>query len=100
MAWRVREINIQERSIITGVGSSVDKFGIAKDIVDNLFMQGSMGDGRIWFALYRIAQESNPVGYIVRDVLIEKNREVAESGKYVKTDTGNATTEAGPGIES
>jgi hypothetical protein len=100
MAWRVREINIQERHIITGVGSSVDKFGIARDMVDNLFMQGSMGDGRVWFALYRIAQEPNPVGYIIRDVLIEKNREVAGSRKYVRTDTGKPTSDSGPGIES
>jgi hypothetical protein len=100
MAWRVREINIQEDRIITGVGSSIDKYGIAKDMVDNLFMQGAMGDGRVWFALYRIAQEPNPVGYIIRDVLIEKNREVAESRKYAMTDTRNTSDDSGPGIES
>jgi hypothetical protein len=100
MAWRVREINIQEGRIATGIGSSVDKFGIAKDIIENLFMQGSMGDGRVWFALYRIAQEPNPIGYIVRDVLIEKNREIAESMKYVVKDKGDTTSESGPDIES
>ena len=47
MAWRVREINIQEGRVVTGIGSSVDKFGIAKTMVENLFMQGSMGDGRM-----------------------------------------------------
>jgi hypothetical protein len=78
----------------------VDRYGIAKDIVDNLFMQGSMGDGRVWFALYRIAQEPNPVGYIIRDVLIEKNREVAESRKYDLTDGRDSTSGSGPGIES
>ena len=100
MAWRVREINIQEGRIATGIGSSVDKFGIAKDIVENLFMQGAMADGRVWFALYRIAQEPNPIGYIIRDVLIEKNREIAESLKYAIKDRGASSSESGPDIES
>jgi len=100
MAWRVREINIQERRIVTGIGSSVNKHGIAKDMVDDLFMQGAMGDGRIWFALYRIAQEPNPVGYIIRDVLIEKNREITDSRRYVKTERKDPTSKSGPGIES
>ena len=100
MAWRVREINIQERRIVMGIGSSVDKYGIARNMVDDLFMQGAMGDGRVWFALYRIAQESNPVGYIVRDVLIEKGREVTESRKYDSIDSRKPTSESGPDIES
>ena len=83
-----------------GIGSSVDKYGIARNMVDDLFMQGAMGDGRVWFALYRIAQESNPVGYIVRDVLIEKNREVTESRKYDSIDSRKPTSESGPDIES
>ena len=99
MAWRVREINIQEGRVVTGIGSSVDKFGIAKTMVENLFMQGSMGDGRMWFALYRIAQEPNPIGYIIRDVLIEKNREIAESMKYVMKEKVDSA-ESGPDIES
>jgi hypothetical protein len=100
MAWRVKEINTQVGRIVVAIGSSVDKFGIAKDMVDNLFMQGSMGDGRIWFALYRIAQEHNPIGYIIRDVLIEKNREVAQSMKYAKKTDTPTSTGSGPDIES
>jgi hypothetical protein len=100
MAWRVREINIQESRIVAAIGSSIDKFGIARDMVENLFMQGSMGDGRVWFALYRIAQEPHPIGYIIRDVLIEKNREVAESRKYIKTGRGDSSSESGLDIES
>lgn len=100
MAKRVKEINNQENVIITSIGTSTDKFGIARDMVDNLFMQGSMGDGRVWFALYRIAQLPNPIGYIVRDVLLEKNREVARSLKYTKKDDPFSTPDTGPGIES
>ncbi|MHA2222279.1 MAG: hypothetical protein ACXAAO_09520 [Candidatus Thorarchaeota archaeon] len=100
MALRVREINTQESRIVAAVGSSIDKFSIARDIVENLFIQGSMGDGRVWFALYRIAQEPNQIGYIIRDVLIEKNKEVAESLKYTKRVDANSTSGSGPDIES
>jgi hypothetical protein len=100
IAWRVREVNIQESRIVTAIGSSVDKFRIAKEMVENLFIQGPMGDGRIWFALYRIAQEPHPTGYIIRDVLIDKNREVAESRKYIKTSDTDTKADSGPGIES
>ncbi len=100
MAKRVKEINNQEYMIITSLRTSTDKYGIARDMVDNLFMQGSMGDGRVWFALYRIAQLPNPIGYTVRDVLLEKNREVARSSMYTKKDDPFSTPDKGPGIES
>ncbi len=100
MALRVREINTQESRIVVAIGSSIDKFGIARTMVDNLFMQGSMGDGRVWFALYRIAQEPNQIGYIIRDVLFEKNKEIAESMKYTKRIDANSTSGSGPDIES
>jgi len=100
MTKRVKDINDQENIIITSLGTSTDKFEIASDMVDNLFMQGSMGDGRVWFALYRIAQLPNPIGYTVRDVLLEKNREVARSSKYAKSDDPFSTPDGGPGIES
>ncbi len=100
MARRVKEINDQENTIVTSIDTSTDKFGMARAMVDNLFMQGSMGDGRVWFALYRIAQLPNPIGYIIRDVLFEKNREVARSMKYAKKDDPFSTPDSGPGIES
>jgi hypothetical protein len=100
MAMRVREINDRENRIITSIGTSTDKFGIARDMIDNLFMQGSMGDGRVWFALYRIAQVPNPIGYTIRDVLFEKNREFARSRKYAKKEDGFSTPDTGPGIDS
>ncbi len=39
MARRVKEINDQENTIITSIGTSTDKFGIARALVDNLFIQ-------------------------------------------------------------
>ncbi|MFW9808058.1 MAG: hypothetical protein ACFFE6_01650 [Candidatus Thorarchaeota archaeon] len=100
MAYRVKEINDRERRITTSVRGSTDKFGIAKNMVDDLYVQGAMGDGRVWFALYRLAQEPNPVGYIIRDVLLEKSREAARSRKYAKTDDPFSSSDKGPGIES
>ncbi len=100
MAYRVKEINDREFRITTSVRGSTDKFGIARNMVDDLYVQGSMGDGRVWFALYRLAQEPNPVGYVIRDVLLEKNREVARSRKYAKTNDSFSTSDKGPGIES
>ncbi len=100
MTKRVKEINDREYRIVTSIGTSVDKFEIATDMIDNLYAQGSMGDGRVWFALYRIAQEPNPIGYTIRDVLLEKNREFVRSMKYAKKDDGFSTPDTGPGIDS
>lgn len=100
MAWRVKEINEREDRITTSINYATDKYGITKEMVDNLFVQGAMGDGRVWFALYRLAQQPNPVGYTIRDVLIEKNREIARSRMYAKPDESVSDTDKGPGIES
>ncbi|MFW9792690.1 MAG: hypothetical protein ACFFEE_00180 [Candidatus Thorarchaeota archaeon] len=100
MAWRVKEVNDRENRIIMNIGPSTDKFAIAREMVDNLYIQGSMGDGRVWFALYKIAQLPNPIGYTIRDVLFEKNREIAEARKYAKTDDSSLSSDKGPGIES
>ncbi len=74
MAWRVKQINERENGIMTSIGTSTDKIGIARDLVENLMVQGSMGDGRVWFALYRLAQRPNQAGWAIRDVLIEKGK--------------------------
>jgi hypothetical protein len=100
MAWRVKEINDREKRILMSIGHSTDRFERARDMVDNLYIQGSMGDGRLWFALYRVAQVHNPTGYTVRDVLLEKSREVTRSRQYAKKDDASSTSDKGPGIES
>jgi hypothetical protein len=100
MAWRVREINQRESNILSSLGASIDKIGVARDIVENLMIQGSMGDGRVWFALYRLAQRPNQVGWAIRDVLIEKGREMKEMYKYETREPDSAVRDKGPGIES
>ncbi len=100
MAWRVKEINDREKGILMSIGHSTDRFERARDMVNNLYIQGSMGDGRLWFALYRVAQIQNPIGYTVRDVLLEKGREVDRSRRYTKKDDTMSTPDKGPGIES
>ena len=98
MAWRVKEINDRERNIISSVSTSSDKIGIAQSLIENLILQGQMGDGRVWFALYRLAQKQNQVGWAIRDVLIEKGKELREMNKYPSREP--ARTDKGPGIES
>jgi hypothetical protein len=100
MAWRVKEINERERGIVSSISTSTDKVGIARDLVENLMVQGSMGDGRVWFALYRLAQRSNQVGWAIRDVLIEKGKEMREMYQYPKSNDEPAAPDKGPGIES
>ena len=100
MAWRVKAINEQEKGIIASVATSADKIGIAKELIENLMIQGSMGDGRVWFALYRLAQRPNQVGWAIRDVLIEKGKEMREMFQYPKSEGEQAPRDDGPGIDS
>ena len=100
MAWRVKEIKERENRILTSIGTSTDKVGIAREMVETLMIQGSMGDGRMWFALYRLAQKPNQVGWAIRDVLIEKGKEMKEMLQYSKSETNSTARDKGPGIES
>jgi hypothetical protein len=95
-AWRVKEVLERERNLVTSIGTSDDKVGVARDLIENLIVQGSMGDGRVWFALYRLSQRPNQVGWAIRDVLIEKGKELREMNQYQPKDP--ATTDKGPGI--
>lgn len=100
MAWRVREINQRENNIMSSLSATIDKIGIVRDMVENLIIQGAMGDGRVWFALYRLAQKPNQVGWAIRDVLIEKGKELREMQRYTTRESDSASRDTGPGIES
>ena len=54
-AWRVKEVVDSESRIAIGIQIATDKFGVTRKMVDDLFIQGAMGDGRTWFALFRLA---------------------------------------------
>jgi hypothetical protein len=98
-AWRVREVVDSETRIVASMGYSKDKIGVARTMVEDLFMQGQMGDGRIWFALFRLAQRPDPIGWAIRDVLIEKGKEEETRFHRSKTDS-SSLSESGPGIDS
>jgi hypothetical protein len=100
MALRVKAINEQEKGIVSSIATSTDKIGIARELIENLMMQGSMGDGRVWFALYRLALRPNQVGWAIRDVLIEKGKEMREMFQYSKSEGDQAPRDDGPGIDS
>lgn len=99
-AWRVREINERENRISSLVGTATDKVGLARQMVDDLISQGSMGDGRVWFALYRLTQKQNQVGWSIRDVLLEKGKEMREMEQQIARERGLTEPDSGPGIES
>ncbi len=97
-AWRVKEINNTEARIVTSVKTSGDKIGVAKRMVDELYNQGSMGDGRTWFALFKVAQKKDQVGWAIKDVLIEKGKEEEKRLDRQKANQSTPETDGGPGI--
>lgn len=99
MALRGREINQRERQLLSMIGTEIDKVGLVRQMVDDLIAQGQMGDGRVWFALYRLAQRPNQVGWAIRDVLIEKAREMDEKFRYSSIEREPTSSEKEPGIE-
>jgi len=102
-AWRVREVVEAEGRIVTAIKTSTDKIGVAKMMIDDLYLQGAMGDGRTWFALFKIAQRQDQVGWVIRDVLIEKGKE--EDARFQRQISkpspkdSEPDVSAGPGID-
>ncbi len=74
-AWRVKEVVDSRSRISIGIQIATDKIGVTRMMVDDLYSQGAMGDGRTWFALFQLAQRQDQVGWTVRDVLLEKGKE-------------------------
>jgi hypothetical protein len=98
-AWRVREVVGSESRIKDSVGYAKDKIGITRTMVDDLYMQGPMGDGRMWFALFRLAQRPDAIGWAVRDVLMAKGKE--EDTRFRQTESRpGSSSDSGPGIGS
>jgi hypothetical protein len=98
-AWRVREVVDSETRIVASVGYSKDKIGITRSMVEDLYMQGPMGDGRMWFALFRLAQRHDAIGYAIRDVLMEKGKE--EETRFQRSTTDpSSSSDRGPEIDS
>lgn len=65
-----------ERKLYDDISLSTDKVSQVRAIIENLLSPVQVPDGRYWFALFRIALKEDTVGWSVRDVLIEKAKEL------------------------
>ncbi|MGY5875787.1 MAG: hypothetical protein RTU30_08575 [Candidatus Thorarchaeota archaeon] len=98
MTWRVKKVKDKENEIMFVLNATEYKIERAKEIVDRLYTEGAGADGQIWFALFQIAQRRGPIGYSVRDVLIEKGKQVVKEDMYRRGIDEQSSTEPGPGI--
>ncbi len=100
VAYRVRKLLAKEEQILERMESAEHKIDKAKEIVDGLKGEGPEGDGREWFALYKISQRTDPIGYSVRDVLMEMQKKAAEpSGAVYQPAQDTTPGDVGPGIQ-
>ncbi|UCE11621.1 MAG: hypothetical protein JSW61_06735 [Candidatus Thorarchaeota archaeon] len=95
-ANRIRAVLRAEQHLLRDISSDTDKVGRVELIVESLLSQGKMADGSVWMALFNISLVQNPIGYAVRDVLMEKRSEFPRArgpGKEPSVSPDN-----GPGI--
>ena len=100
-AWRVKEVVDSEGRICTAIHTANDRIGVTRLMVDDLYLQGELGDGRTWFALFRLAQRQDQVGWAIKDVLLEKSKE--EEALHQRQSTNSSSfdsgTDSGPDID-
>jgi hypothetical protein len=100
VAYRVRKLLAKEDQLLEKMESAEHKIDKAKQIVDSLKGEGPEGDGREWFALYKISQRTDPIGYSVRDVLMEMQKGAVEpSGAVYQPAQDTTPGDVGPGIQ-
>jgi hypothetical protein len=95
-ANRIRAVLRAEQHLLRDINADEDKVGRVELIVESLLSQGRMAAGSVWTALFSIALVQNPIGYAVRDVLMEKRSEfprAREPGERPPSDPDD-----GPGI--
>ncbi|MFW9954679.1 MAG: hypothetical protein ACFFD3_09015 [Candidatus Thorarchaeota archaeon] len=99
-AYRVKGLKFRETLISKELELSVDKVAAARNMAINLLSAGKAADGRVWFALYRVGQRQDPIGWSVRDVLLDEELKFMYQGMPIgegpKTD--EASSSDGPGI--
>ncbi len=98
--WRIRKVLERENALYWKLEKSEDKIMTAQEIVRRLYLAGEAADGHDWFALFRLAQKANPVGYSVREVLLEKGREILMERERAAraSSAGGGGGEMGPDI--
>jgi hypothetical protein len=98
---RVRGALKIEETVVTRMQSQEDKIGAAKSIILPLLRNRSKDDAQNWFVLYRIAQHQDPVGWSIRDALLDRTMlsrmGTLEPGASTK-EIGPKDSERGPGI--
>jgi hypothetical protein len=98
MARRVKNLIDMEMSILQRMKHTDDMIGSSRELVKDLYDQGPFGDGRKWFALFKLAQRKDATGYAIRDVLLEKGKEMTKRSFYGRPIQEEETPERGPGI--
>lgn len=100
MIWRIRDVLRKEKAVLNKLNGAEDKIGIAHFMVEELYQAGAYADGQVWFVLFKIAQQQNPIGWSVRDVLMEKSKKIAERLEtHMREATSIQDTDEGPGIQ-
>ncbi len=100
MSWRVKGIIEREQNIVSRLRGTEDKIGLVEQMVDELYQAGAYADGRIWFALFKITLREDPIGWSVRDVLMEKSKKIVDRiESHMAETTDTATPRSGPEIE-
>ncbi|NHI83519.1 MAG: hypothetical protein EAX81_04385 [Candidatus Thorarchaeota archaeon] len=91
----------KEKEVSKRLKAAEFKIETAQSIVDDLSNQGQFADGRLWFVLFRISRRQDPVGYAVKDVLIEKGKRLLRRIKAedARRMAGAPPSSEGPGIE-
>ncbi len=93
MSLRIRTLVKFRSKMAADIGNSDDFVGKAREIVEALHVAGRNADGRLWFVLFEVAQQPNPVGYSARDVLLSLSRDPGEPPK------DDAAENVGSGVE-
>ena len=98
MTMRVRDVLRKEKVILKKIADPVDRIGLIREMVDELYQAGAYADGHIWFALFKISQQQDVIGWSVRDVLMEKSKAIAERiDTHMSEIDGKPDSEKGPG---
>ncbi|MHA2072861.1 MAG: hypothetical protein ACW985_13895 [Candidatus Thorarchaeota archaeon] len=100
MIRRVSEVLKKEVIVLKRIEDSDDRIDLIRQMVEELYQAGAYADGHIWFALFKIAQQQDVVGWSVRDVLMEKSKAIADRIDSHMSEIGRKPdSENGPGIQ-
>lgn len=100
MIRRVGEVLKKERVVLKRIEAADDLIDLIRQMVEELYQAGAYADGHMWFALFKIAQQQDVIGWSVRDVLMEKSKAIAERIDSHMSEIGRKQdSENGPGIQ-